>query len=989
MRHHPAAVSDASAMPTLGAIPDPSSLIDELAGGFRETAASIVPWFVSQMPPMYFQDTPAEDVRRHLRAIIAARTSGAPLDMTLRSEDGRVLTRLTPGNRPGVLADLVGSLPMDPALRSAKIHSSLDGQLVVDTFEFGERAPFDARDPVQQEKLRAVVEHARVHQPDWSEVDIVQYFSGCAAEYVLTLTPLRFCKHWALFKAVSGTDGAHVEIEPEADPTQTRITIAFSNARTRTMLERVAIILSRAKISILRAYLDQVKDPPSGAVSILGFVIQTEDGRAVDPEGELWRRTRADLLRVKWIDFDILDLAGRHPDLTLQQAEAVIAFVDLAHQVLVHSSQYLFASERIMLKAEATMAQTMRIVELFAARFDPEKPLADAEYERRLAECRAEAEAAKGVDGVGAIFSTFVDIVAATLRTNYWLPSRFGLSMRLDPKLLVTARRPELPYGVFFVHGRGFNGFHVRFKEIARGGLRVVKPRTAAEHARETERLYDEVYALAFAQQLKNKDIPEGGAKCAILLEPGADTTRCVKAFVNSLLDLITPDPEIASRIVDHWGKQELIYLGPDENITPAHIEWIVLRARQRKYPLPNAFMSSKPGAGINHKVYGVTSEGVNVFLEVGLKAARGIDPRKQPFTIKITGGPDGDVAGNMIKILDRDYGANARIVGIADGSGVGEDPAGLDHAELLRLFKLELPIAKFDKSKLSAKGRIVGIDEPEGLQLRNTLHNRLVADAFVPGGGRPATIDDRNWADFLRDDGKPSSPLIVEGANLFLTPEARKQLAARGVTIVKDSTANKCGVICSSYEIGASMVLEEQEFLAIKPKFVEQVLEKLRAFARAEAMLLVAEDRRHPEIPLSELATTASRVINHAADAIQASMGRWNESDRKIAKGLVRSHLPAVLFEVAEERVWSRIPAPYLEWMIAKRLASSIVYREGMDFFANLDPGAIGGLARRYLRKDEENRKLVAAVREGKIPDPKRLAEILERAGTRATLLD
>lgn len=238
--------------------------------------------------------------------------------------------------------------------------------------------------------------------------------------------------------------------------------------------------------------------------------------------------------------------------------------------------------------------------------------------------------------------------------------------------------------------------------------------------------------------------------------------------------------------------------------------------------------MSSKPGAGINHKVYGVTSEGVNVFLEVALKA-RGIDPRARPFTVKITGGPDGDVAGNMMKILHRDYGANARIVGVADGSGVGEDPAGLDHKELLRLFEAGLPIASFDKARLSPQGRVVSVDQPDGAALRNTLHNRIVADAFVPGGGRPATIDERNWQEFLRADGTPSSGIVVEGAQPLPHAGGRKQLSAKGVLIVKDSTANKCGVICSSYEIGASMVLSEDEFLKIKPAFVEQVLEKLR----------------------------------------------------------------------------------------------------------------------------------------------------------------
>ena len=77
----------------------------------------------------------------------------------------------------------------------------------------------------------------------------------------------------------------------------------------------------------------------------------------------------------------------------------------------------------------------------------------------------------------------------------------------------------------------------------------------------------------------------------------------------------------------------------------------------------PAAFMSSKPEAGINHKVYGVTSEGVAVFLQVALQQS-GIDPFTQPFTVKLTGGPNGDVAGNMIRILRRDYPNTAKIVG-------------------------------------------------------------------------------------------------------------------------------------------------------------------------------------------------------------------------------------------------------------------------------------------------------------------------------------
>ena len=70
----------------------------------------------------------------------------------------------------------------------------------------------------------------------------------------------------------------------------------------------------------------------------------------------------------------------------------------------------------------------------------------------------------------------------------------------------------------------------------------------------------------------------------------------------------------------------------------------------------------------------------------------------RDPFTIKITGGPDGDVAGNLIRILFRDYGSNCKVVGIADGFGVAEDPNGLDSEELLRLVKESLPITSFSK---------------------------------------------------------------------------------------------------------------------------------------------------------------------------------------------------------------------------------------------------------------------------------------------------
>ena len=344
---------------------------------------------------------------------------------------------------------------------------------------------------------------------------------------------------------------------------------------------------------------------------------------------------------------------------------------------------------------------------------------------------------------------------------------------------------------------------------------------------------------------MKNKDIPEGGAKGVLLLKPSGDRIAAVRGGVNALLDLLVRDDEshdtTQEKLISYYEKDDIIYLGPDENITNDLIEWIPAQAARRGYPYAAAFMSSKPGAGINHKEYGVTSEGINVFVENMLKFIN-IDPHKQRFTVKMTGGPDGDVAGNELKILHREYGENARVVAIGDGTGAAYDPDGLNWPELLRLFKASSGIAEFNEANLRGKGAfVIRADTPEHMKIRNELHATVQADVLIPGGGRPYTVNDKTWELFIRD-GKPTVQAIVEGANIFFTENARKKLQENGVLIIKDSSANKTGVICSSYEIIASLTISEREFLEIKATYVSQVIDILRIKADNEAKLLFRE---------------------------------------------------------------------------------------------------------------------------------------------------
>ena len=654
--------------PPIGRKPEsPAAVIDEVVESLRATAEEVVPWFLEQMPLMYFQDTDEATQRAHLRAIIAAKASDRPIELTQRSEDGSQWTFMRPLDYPGVLAELMSDLPQG-TLRKAKIHTADDGSLVIDTFEFGEAPAFSPDDPHHAQKVEETVAYAAEHVPSWSSDAIRDYLRRCTEDYVLAVTPLRMSHHWELFSRVTGTDGSSVRLEREADPAFSRIVVAVSNATRRSMLQRIATRLSKSRINIHRAYLDSVHDDANGWITLIGCVVQGPDGGHIDEDSELWAEVRHDLLRLKWYDQRTLALGYREPSLGLEKAEIILALLDLSYQTLVKINPYAFNPDRIEALARGNLDLTSAIADLFRARFDPGNPLSDEDFEQAVGELGDQVEARVDLEDARAILHHLLVVVTAVRRTNLYVEDRYALAMRIDPTILVTADRSEHPFGVIFVHGRDFNGFHVRFRDIARGGVRAITPRGIEEHAREQERLYDEAYSLAFAQQLKNKDIPEGGAKAAILVHPDGRSSRSVKAFVNSLLDLVTPDEATRRCIVDPLDHEELIYLGPDENITVELIEWIVDRAARRGYAMPAALMSSKPGAGINHKEYGVTSEGVVVFLDTALRAM-GIDPENQSFTVKITGGPDGDVAGNAIRILVREYGKNVQFVGIADGS--------------------------------------------------------------------------------------------------------------------------------------------------------------------------------------------------------------------------------------------------------------------------------------------------------------------------------
>jgi glutamate dehydrogenase len=254
---------------------------------------------------------------------------------------------------------------------------------------------------------------------------------------------------------------------------------------------------------------------------------------------------------------------------------------------------------------------------------------------------------------------------------------------------------------------------------------------------------------------------------------------------------------------------------------------------------------------------------------------------------------------------------------------------------------------------------------------------------------GRPGTIDATNYKNFLKSDGTPTSSLIVEGANLFITPDAREKLFEEaGVVICKDSSANKCGVITSSYEICAAMLLDEDEFLENKDQIVNEVLNKLKELARLEAELLFREvDIYGQSLPM--ISQIVSNSINNVTDALADALNALSDDERSELLVLFRSHLPDTLATLSFDRVHERVPVQYVKNAIASSLASKVVYKEGTKFIDALPKKKLAEMALNYIRKEKEVATLMEALKGSNIGDEEKakMMELLDAGGARTAL--
>ena len=561
------------------------------------------------------------------------------------------------------------------------------------------------------------------------------------------------------------------------------------------------------------------------------------------------------------------------------------------------------------------------LVELFEVRLDPARqgePPASAEAAAArldislevMSRIEAALEAVANLDE-DRILRSYLGVIGATLRTNYYQPGADGvpkpyLSFKLDPQRIPELPEPRPKYEIF-VYSPRVEAVHLRGGAVARGGIRWSDRR---------EDFRTEVLGLAKAQTVKNAVIVPVGSKGGFVpkrlpLSAGREAVQeegvaCYRTFIRGMLDLtdnlvggqVVPPPQV----VRHDGDDPYLVVAADKG-TATFSDIANALAGEYGFWLGDAFASGG-SQGYDHKGMGITARGgwesvKRHFREVG------IDCQSTDFTAVGIGDMGGDVFGNAMLLSP-----HIRLVAAFNHMHIFIDPdpdAEAAFAERQRLFALPRSTwDDFDRSVLSPGGGIYprsAKSVPLSAEAREALGvdagaptpNELIAlilkapvDLLWNGGigtyvkaqqeshgdvGDRANDAVRIYGDDLR------CRIVGEGGNLGFTQLGRIEYAARGGRVNTDAIDNSGGVDCSDHEVNIKVLLNEAVSAGdMTGKQRNRLLEEMAG----EVAELVLRNNYLQSQALSVAASQASSMLEVHARLIRR-LERNGELDREI----------------------------------------------------------------------------------------------------------
>ncbi|MBB1336763.1 NAD-glutamate dehydrogenase [Pseudoalteromonas sp. SR44-2] len=518
--------------------------------------------------------------------------------------------------------------------------------------------------------------------------------------------------------------------------------------------------------------------------------------------------------------------------LTGREASILRAYAKYMRQIGVTFSQSYI---------ESTFANypniAAQIVNLFAKKFSVKSPASAKTIEKLSTQIYLELENVANLDD-DRIIRLYVDMIAATLRTNYFQKDDAGqfksyVSFKIQPSLIPDVPLP-LPAFEIFVYSPRVEGVHLRYGKVARGGLRWSDRR---------EDFRTEVLGLVKAQQVKNTVIvpvgSKGGFVCKQLpTEREAfikEGQECYKIFIRGLLD-ITDNIERgeivpARDVVRHDEDDAYLVVAADKG-TATFSDIANGIANEYNFWLGDAFASGG-SVGYDHKKMGITAKGAWESVKRHFREMD-IDCQTTDFTVVAIGDMAGDVFGNGM-LLSK----HIRLQVAFNHMHIFVDPnpdAATSYPERERLFNMPRSSWEdYNKELISAGGGVFSRAaksitlSPEmkkmlGTKKASMTPNELMKASLMMefdllwNGGigtyikhskeTDADVGDRA-NDALRINGRDlGAKIIGEGGNLGATQLGRVEFAAKGGRVNTDFIDNVGGVACSDNEVNIKILL-------------------------------------------------------------------------------------------------------------------------------------------------------------------------------------
>ncbi|KHM45334.1 NAD-glutamate dehydrogenase [Pseudoalteromonas distincta] len=518
--------------------------------------------------------------------------------------------------------------------------------------------------------------------------------------------------------------------------------------------------------------------------------------------------------------------------LTGREASILRAYAKYMRQIGVTFSQSYI---------ESTFANypniAAQIVNLFAKKFSVKSPASAKTLEKLSTQIYLELENVANLDD-DRIIRLYVDMIVATLRTNYFQKYDAGqfksyVSFKIQPSLIPDVPLP-LPAFEIFVYSPRVEGVHLRYGKVARGGLRWSDRR---------EDFRTEVLGLVKAQQVKNTVIvpvgSKGGFVCKQLpTEREAfikEGQECYKIFIRGLLD-ITDNIERgeivpARDVVRHDEDDAYLVVAADKG-TATFSDIANGIANEYNFWLGDAFASGG-SVGYDHKKMGITAKGAWESVKRHFREMD-IDCQTTDFTVVAIGDMAGDVFGNGM-LLSK----HIRLQVAFNHMHIFVDPnpdAATSYPERERLFNMPRSSWEdYNKELISAGGGVFSRAaksitlSPEmkkmlGTKKASMTPNELMKASLMMefdllwNGGigtyikhskeTDADVGDRA-NDALRINGRDlGAKIIGEGGNLGATQLGRVEFAAKGGRVNTDFIDNVGGVACSDNEVNIKILL-------------------------------------------------------------------------------------------------------------------------------------------------------------------------------------